>query len=102
MRGFSSKSKPSRVVLTCILLENFIKFLVDPYYEPLSWFMIQKYNTYNVSIEIMISFNQLIYHVDENSETVELIVTLSNPSSADITVQVVSNDITATSKFILC
>jgi len=24
----------------CVLLEHFIKFLVDPYYEPLSWFMI--------------------------------------------------------------
>jgi len=63
---------------------------------------IQKYYTYNVSIEIMISFNQLMYHVDENNETVKLIVTLSNPSSADITVQVFSNDITATSKLILC
>jgi len=30
----SGKSKPSRVVLTCILLESFIKFLVNPYYEP--------------------------------------------------------------------
>ena len=24
----------------CVLLEGFRKFLVDPYYEPLSWFMI--------------------------------------------------------------
>jgi len=26
--------------LTCVLLESFIKFPVDPYYEPLLWFMI--------------------------------------------------------------
>jgi len=26
--------------LACILLESFIKFLVNPYYEPLLWFMI--------------------------------------------------------------
>jgi len=25
--------------LACVLLESFIKFPVDPYYEPLSWFM---------------------------------------------------------------
>ena len=25
---------------SCVLLEGFRKFLVDPYYEPLSWFMI--------------------------------------------------------------
>ena len=24
---------------SCILLEGFHKFLVDPYYKPLSWFM---------------------------------------------------------------
>jgi len=48
----------------------------------------------------MISFDELIYHVDESNGTVELMITLSNPSSANITVQVVSNDITATSKFI--
>jgi len=64
------------------------------------------YYTYNIMylpcyfIAIMISFDELIYHVDESNGTVELMVTLSIPSSADITVQVVSNDITATSKFI--
>ena len=26
--------------LSCILLESFHEVLVDPYYEPLSWFMI--------------------------------------------------------------
>jgi len=50
-------------------------------------------------IEIIISFGQLMYSIDESNGTVELMITLSNPSSADITVQVVSNDITATSKF---
>jgi len=29
--------------LACVLLERFIKFPVDPYYEPLLWFMINSY-----------------------------------------------------------
>jgi len=43
MNGFLSKSKPLGWFLACVLLESFIKFLVDPYYEPLSWFMIYIY-----------------------------------------------------------
>jgi len=27
--------------LACVLLESFIKFLVNPYYEPLLWFMMR-------------------------------------------------------------
>ena len=38
------------------LLEGFRKFLIDPYYEPLSWFMIMLINStmvINVSVEII-------------------------------------------------
>lgn len=45
------------------------------------------------------SFGLSIYIANESSENIELDVQLSNPSSTDITLQVVSNDITATSKF---
>ena len=52
-----------------------------------------------IFVAITISFNQLTYYVNENNETVELMATLSNPSTTDITVQIISNDITAMSKF---
>jgi len=32
--------------LACVLLESFEKFLVDPYYEPLSWFMISIFSSH--------------------------------------------------------
>jgi len=32
--------KPGRLLLACVLLESFKFFPPDPYYEPLSWFMI--------------------------------------------------------------
>jgi len=40
LTGFSGNLSFLGWFLVCILLESFIKFLVDPYYEPLSWFMI--------------------------------------------------------------
>jgi len=38
----------SRQFLACIILDCFVNFLDDPYYEPLLWFMIQikKHNTW--------------------------------------------------------
>ena len=49
-------------------------------------------------IVITISFNQMLYRVNESDGTVEIMVGLSNPSMTDITVQLVSNGITAMSK----
>jgi len=37
---FIDKSKTQKAALACVLLESFEKFLVNPYYEPLLWFMI--------------------------------------------------------------
>ena len=54
---------------------------------------------YDHYIAITISFNQSTYHVNENDMTVEIVAILSNPSSTDITVEVTSNDTTATSEF---
>ena len=42
------------------------------------------------------SFNQSTYSVDEDDGPAQPVLVLSNPSSTDITVQVRSNDITAT------
>ena len=37
---FSNQRKLLRWFLACVLLECFHNFSLDPYYEPLSWFMI--------------------------------------------------------------
>ena len=58
------------------------------------------YNMYClVLVAVTISFDQLIYFVDEDNGTVELMAILSNPSIADITVQIMSSDVTAISKY---
>ena len=44
----------------------------------------------------MISFDQSTYTVNEDDGPAQPVLVLSNPSSTDITVQVRSNDITAT------
>ena len=54
---------------------------------------------YLVPIVIKISFDQFTYSVDESNETVELMAILSNPSATDITVQLISSDVTAMSKY---
>ena len=60
----------------------------------------EHYNMYNDFLAaITISFNELIYFVNESNETVELLVILSNPSATDITVQIMSSDVTAISKY---
>ena len=48
---------------------------------------------------ITISFNELIYFVNESNETVELLIILSNPSATDITVHIMSSNVTAISKY---
>ena len=44
-------------------------------------------------------FNQSIYIVDEDTGPAQLTLVLSNPSSSDITVQVVTEDETATGEY---
>jgi len=41
---------PGRLLLVCVLVESFKKFPVDPYYEPLSWFMILLRTIYSICI----------------------------------------------------
>lgn len=49
-------------------------------------------------IAITISFNQMMHRANESDGTVEIMVNLSNPSINDITVQIISSDITAISE----
>ena len=51
-----------------------------------------------VDTAIAISFSQSTYSVDEDDGPAQPVLVLSNPSSTDITVQVRSNNITATGK----
>ena len=51
-----------------------------------------------IYIVITVSFNQSTYSVNENDGPAQPVLVLSNPSSTEITVQVRSNDITATGK----
>ena len=52
--------------------------------------------TYLFCIDINIEFNQSTYNVNEDDGPAQPVLVLSNPSSTDITLQVRSNDITAT------
>ena len=54
---------------------------------------------YLILTAITISFDQITYFVNENNETVELKAILSNPSATNITVQILSSDVTAISKY---
>jgi len=45
---------------------------------------------------VAVSFNQSTYSIDEDEGPAQPVLVLSNPLSTDITVQVTSNDITAT------
>lgn len=51
-----------------------------------------------IIVAVAVSFDQLTYFANEDNGTVELMAILSNPSIADITVQIVSSDVTAISK----
>jgi len=56
------------------------------------------YTVYYASsvIDSAVTFSQSTYRVDEDDGPAQPILVLSNPLSTDITVQVSSNDITAT------
>ena len=51
-------------------------------------------------------FNQSTYYVNENDEEVQAVLALSNPSSSNVTVEIIVNSITAVGKqiiaFVLC
>ena len=53
-----------------------------------------------ICIAITVSFSQSAYSVNEDDGVVQPVLVLSNPSSTDITVQVRSNDNTATGKVV--
>ena len=53
-----------------------------------------------VSVAISINFSQSLYTSNENTMTVQPILLLTNPSSTDVTVQVMSINITAFGKHI--
>ena len=53
-----------------------------------------------IATAITVSFSQSTYTVGEDDGVVQPVLVLSNPSSTDITVQVISTDNTATGKVI--
>lgn len=66
--------------------------------------VLSKNNNYYIIyhfIDATIAFDQSTYNVDENDKFVQPVLILSNPSSIDITVQIIGEDDTAKSKFSL-
>jgi len=63
-----------RRFLACVILESFVNFLDDPYYEPLPWFMISV-TKLNFSIYIVIL---LYFHEENNLETLIRIINWFN------------------------
>ena len=51
-----------------------------------------------VLLVVIIKFDELTYNVDERSGMVQVALVLSNPLSSDLTVDVMSNDVTASGK----
>ena len=50
------------------------------------------------TVDCIVSFSQSAYFIDENAGQIQLALILSNPSSTDITVAVLNEDIMATGK----
>ena len=50
-------------------------------------------------LAITVSFEQSMYSVNENAESAQPVLVLSNPSSTDITVQVTNTDGSATGEY---
>ena len=50
---------------------------------------------------IIVAFEQSAYSVNEELSTVQTVLTLSNPSATDITVQVISTDLSTSGKNII-
>ena len=51
------------------------------------------------ALATIVMFNQSMYNVDEDTGPAQLILVLSNPSSSDITVHVVTEDRSATGEY---
>ena len=51
-----------------------------------------------ISLDTSVKFNQSAYSVNEGNEVLQIVLVLSNPSSTDITVEVLSTDGSATGK----
>ena len=51
-------------------------------------------------IAVSVSFNQSTYMINENDGLVQPVLVLSNSVATDITLQVITNDITATGEYI--
>jgi len=59
-----------------------------------------KYSYIHVFTVIEINFSQSMYNVDEDNGVIEIQLIFSNPSSIDVTVEVNSKEINATSKYV--
>ena len=51
-------------------------------------------------IAVSVSFNQSTYMINENDGLVQPVLVLNNSVATDITLQVITNDITATGEYI--
>ena len=54
MEGFQVNLSILGWFLVYVLLESFMKFLVDPYYKPLPWFMIRIYTYVIATTEFVV------------------------------------------------
>ena len=59
-------------------------------------------HTVLVSVDVTVSFDQSSYSINENSRLSQHVLVLSNPSSTNITVQVIDNSSTAIGKHQYC
>ena len=54
---------------------------------------------FSLRLATTVMFNQSMYNVDEDAGSVQLVLVLGNPSSSDITVQVITEDGSATGEY---
>ena len=52
------------------------------------------------TVAVSVSFNQSTYMINENDGLVQAVLVLNNSVATDITLQVITNDITATGEYI--
>ena len=57
-------------------------------------------NSFNFLLEITVQFGQAMYAVNENAGAVQVSLTLSNPSSTVVMMQVFNTDGSATGKYV--
>ena len=76
----------------CVLLGVFREFPVDPYYEPLAWFMIITVNYAIIFILLYIAVNyagflQSVYIIEEDDTSFMPMMVLDVPSPCCITIR---------------